>query len=199
MLMGPAPGPIQSGIRAMATRPEKATLMGIYAGDELVDTFAVYRHNATEARILSHHLMRRFVETFPGRPPLTAQDYFQGMTIPNFIADYRVHAERQGYEGLRVRTLPITYAPVEQAMVGNIPELNAGLLKLFLMNSTPASRELLQRAEPLYEMAPEISRTRFVELAQPYLEAYMRENREAVRDNPMFDLFRRFRFERRQP
>jgi len=200
MLMGPAPGPIQSGIRALATRPEKATLLGVYSGDELVDTFGVYRHSATEARVLSHHLMRRFSEAWPQRPEyrsLTALDYFRGMTVENFLRDYAEYSELQNYGATRVRTLAIQYAPVEQGMVGNIPELNAGLLKLFLMEGSPASRELLRRSEPLYELQPEESRSRFVGLARPYLDRYMEVNGPGVRENPLFGLFRRFGFMRR--
>ncbi|HKX12716.1 MAG TPA: hypothetical protein VJP40_06155, partial [bacterium] len=155
MLMGPAPGPIQSGIRAMATRPEKATLMGVYAGGELVDTFAVYRHSTSEPRILSHHLMRRFAEAFPNHPEyqsLTSLDYFRGMTVESFLRDYPEYARLQEYGSTRVRTLPITYAPVEHAMVGNIPEVNAGLLKVFLMEGSAPSIELLRRSAPLYEL-----------------------------------------------
>ncbi len=201
MLMGPAPGPIQSGIRAMATRPEKATLLGVYAGDELVDTFAVYRHSATEPRILSHHLMRRLAEAFPNHPEyrsLTAQDYFRGMTVDSFLRDYGAYAELQGYGPTRVRTLPITYAPVEHAMVGNIPEVNAGLLKVFLMEGSAPSIELLRRSAPLYELPPEESRNSFIELTRPYLDAYMGQNEAAVRKNPIYDLFRRFQFLRRR-
>ncbi|HKY62907.1 MAG TPA: hypothetical protein VJR29_05745 [bacterium] len=204
MLMGPAPGPIQSGIRAMATRPEKATLMGVYVGEELVDTFAVYRYNATEPRILSHHLMRRFAEVFPDKPEyknMTALDYFRGLTVDAFLRDYREYSELQNYGPTQVRTLPIAYAPVEHAMVGSIPEVNAGLLKLFLTEGSPASIELLRRSAPLYELPPDVSRQRFIELAQPYLSAYMSENggETALRRNPLFELFRRFRFMRRRP
>ncbi|HEX5034938.1 MAG TPA: hypothetical protein VFW62_10680, partial [bacterium] len=204
MLMGPAPGPLQSGIRAMATRPEKATLMGVYAGEELVDTFAVYRYNATEPRILSHHLMRQFAEVFPDKPEyksMTALDYFRGLTVEAFLRDYLEYSKRQNYGPTRVRTLPITYAPVEHALVGSIPEVNAGLLKLFLTEGSPAAVEFLRRSASLYELPPDVARQRFIELAQPYLNTYMGENggETALRGNPIFELFRRFRFMRRRP
>lgn len=192
MLMGPAPGPIQSGIRAMATRPEKSTLMGVYAGDNLVDTFAVYRYSADEARVLSHQLMRRFSEAWPEQPDyrsLSAQDYFRGMTVENFLRDYRRYAELQNYGPLQVRTLPISYAPVEHGMVGNIPGINPGLLKLFLTEESPASRELLRRSEPLYTVSAEESRSRFANLAQPYLERYLADNGPELRNHPLFDVF----------
>ncbi len=198
MLLQPSGGPVHAGIRAMLTRPEKSVLMGIYSGDRLVDTFSVYRHDAQQARILSHQVMRKFVDAFPGHPfysKLDAIHYFNGLSLEHFIQDYREYAEHLGLGPLRVQPIALQSAPIEQALVGNLPEVNAAVLKLFLNRDlNPRQAEFISEAERLYELPPEQAHPAFTALAKPYLEEFFTEHRKEIEVHPWYRLYNRFGF-----
>ncbi len=202
MLLSPSEGPIQSGIRSMLTRPEKSVLMGVYSGNTLADTFAVYRFNGKEARILSHHLLNDLRRAFPGDPryrDANSVDYFQGLPVADFIRDYRTYAENEGILVDSVRPIPLQSTPVEEALVGRNPEINPALLKVFLMqNDSPEARALLRASEPLYQLPPQDAREAFVRLAAPYLQSYREQNAELLKNHPLYRLYERFGFLPRQ-
>jgi len=202
MLLSPSEGPIQSGIRSMLTRPEKSILMGVYSGNTLVDTFAVYRFNSREARILSHHLLNDLRRTFPDDPRYrgaNSVDYFQGLPVEDFIRDYRAYAEREGITVDAVRPIPLQSTPVEEALVGRNSAINPALLKVFLMqNDSSDARALLRDAEGLYQLPPQEAGAAFARLASPYLQNYQEQNAAFLKGNPLYRLYERFGFLPRQ-
>ncbi|MFO1462449.1 MAG: hypothetical protein U1F66_01625 [bacterium] len=197
MLLTPAEGPVQSAIRAMLTRPEKGTLMGVYSGGQLVDTFGVYRFNGREARVLSHHLLSDLRRRFPDNPRYQnadSVDYFQGFPIEEFLRDYPAYAERRGMRDYSVHPIVFRSTPIEEALVGRNPALNPALLKLFLFQPSEEAASLLRAAEPLYEQPPEAAREAFTALAQPYLQTYREQLGNNLEQNPLFRLYERFGF-----
>lgn len=198
MLLSPSEGPIQSGIRAMLTRPEKSTLMGIYSGDRLVDTFAVYRYNDNEARVLSHHLLTDFRRALPqerGYQHLNSVDFFQGMPVEEFIRDYRDYASRESIEVSAVRPIPLRSTPVEEALVGRNPAIHPATLKVFLALSGEAGETLMRAVEPLYQLPPAEARQGFADLVNPVLRAFSAEHGEALQSHPIFSLYEKFGFQ----
>ncbi len=198
MLLTPSEGPIQSGIRAMLTRPEKSTLMGIYSGDRLVDTFAVYRYSVGEARVLSHHLLTDFRRALPdssGYQNLSSVDFFQGMPVEEFIRDYREYAEREGIPVSGVRPIPLRSTPVEEALIGRNPEINPAILKVYLMLSGERGEALMRASEPLYELPPEEAGSRFAAIAAPALDEFIAANGPALRSSPLYLLYEKFGFQ----
>lgn len=197
MLLTPSEGPIQSGIRAMLTRPEKATLMGIYSEGRLVDTFAVYRHSADEARVLSHHLLTDFRRSLPessGYQGLSSVDFFQGIPVERFIRDYSAYAQREGFPISEVRPIALRSTPVEEALVGRNPEVNPAALKVLLTFPSESAESLIRDSERLYELPPEEARQRFAELAAPVLAAFNAQYHETLVANPLYALYQKFGF-----
>jgi len=198
MLLTPSEGPIQSGIRAMLTRPEKSTLMGIYSGDRLVDTFAVYRYDAGEARVLSHHLLtdfRRALADSWGYQNLNSVNFFQGMPVDAFIRDYQEYARRDGISVTEVRPIPLRSTPVEDALTGRNPQINPAILKVYLMLSGERGEALIRASDALYELPPEEARSRFAALAEPALREFFPEDAPALHSNPLYLLYEKFGFQ----
>ncbi|MDL1872780.1 hypothetical protein FBR05_11350 [Deltaproteobacteria bacterium PRO3] len=198
MLLTPSEGPIQSGIRTMLTRPEKSTLMGIYSGDRLVDTFAVYRYDAGEARILSHRLLtdfRRSLADSWGYQNLSSVDFFQGLPVEEFIRDYQEYARRENISVTEVRPIPLRSTPVEEALIGRNPQINPAILKVYLMLSGERGEALIRASDPLYELPPEEARSRFAALAEPALREFFPEDAPALHNNPLYLLYQKFGFQ----
>ncbi|HKY62908.1 MAG TPA: hypothetical protein VJR29_05750 [bacterium] len=198
MLLGYFGGPVSQGIKSALTRPERGTLIGIYSGGQMIDSFSVFRGRDNRPMVLNHGLMSRLKSLYPDEPAyqgINSIHFYEGMRLDPFLRDYERYAASTGHADLNYRLINLRSMPLEEALTGRVEGVNPALLRLYLEGDSPnSSREaMFQELAPLYERPFGEVEAETAAILQRRLEPFYQEHAAWIDQFPLFKLFQRRR------
>jgi len=195
MTLGYFGGPIQRGIKAGLARPENQTMIGIYAGGQLVETFMIYRNHQNQAMALNHSVMSQlskvvgegFTEKYSD---LNSVNYFEGLPLEQFLNDYEAMARLNGTDDpLTYRIMDLKSLPLERALANRLENINPAELRLFLQEETPARQAMLTELNRFYEMNLDEARSEVVKIIKRYTEGFHERLLNLFQTHPLYAMF----------
>lgn len=187
-------GPIQRGLKAGFTRPERQTMIGIYSEGRLVEAFMVFRGHDGKPRALNHKVYKELGQAFPqeygqealDRLPEDQEDalsvrFYQGLPLKEFLESYERMAGGKGQGSLSYRVIDLKSMPLEAAMAAKIRGVNPAVLRAFLLFAPKETRDNMFRdLENLYEMTPERSHEMAADILSRYLNPFKEQTHEQL-------------------